>query len=232
MVQISETLEGAFLAFRCRVNVALRNRHAAMTRDLLDSEGVCASFTKPSQKRVAQGVYHAVFWKLQITSKLLVKMRLSLKESPRSKSFAGSLGVQLDSAPLMGEHYSILNPPQKDDEYRSEAPRTANKSIQLGSETTAGPFPCPDCQHECSRYAEMCPACGRFFRSYDRKVLPGKGRPYFLRSCPLLFSRSVLAIGRVHTSSNILCLLSAYSLSSSKSRSSQSQPRVSKLSPR
>jgi len=32
------------------VDVALRDRHAAMTRDLLDSEGVCASFIKPRKR--------------------------------------------------------------------------------------------------------------------------------------------------------------------------------------
>ena len=45
-----------------------------MTRDFLNSEGTGASFTKPRQKRVAEGVYHAVLWQLQITPKLLVKM--------------------------------------------------------------------------------------------------------------------------------------------------------------
>src|SRR5207302_10443904 len=45
-----------------------------MTRDLLYREGVCPSFAEPRQKNVAQRVYHAVFWKLQICSKLFVKM--------------------------------------------------------------------------------------------------------------------------------------------------------------
>jgi len=27
--------------------------------------------------------------------------------------------------------------------------------------------PCPDCNHQCSTYAEHCPRCGRFFRRYD-----------------------------------------------------------------
>ena len=39
-----------------------------MTRNLLDLESVCASFTEPCQKRVAQRVYNAILWKLQILS--------------------------------------------------------------------------------------------------------------------------------------------------------------------
>jgi len=73
MVQISETLEGAFPAFRCRVNVVLLDPHTAITRDLLDSEGICASFTKPGQKRVAQAVYHALIRKVQMPSHPLVQ---------------------------------------------------------------------------------------------------------------------------------------------------------------
>ena len=83
MVQISETLEGALLTFRCRVDVAFRNRYAAMTRDLLDSEGICASFTKPGQKRVAQAVYHALIRKVQMPSHPLVQ-RASRGYFPKS----------------------------------------------------------------------------------------------------------------------------------------------------
>jgi len=50
LVQIIETLEGAFLPFRRRVNVRSENRHAAMTRDLFNREGICAGFTEPRQK--------------------------------------------------------------------------------------------------------------------------------------------------------------------------------------
>lgn len=34
----------------------------------------------------------------------------------------------------------------------------------------AGLFTCPDCQHNCSNFAETCPGCGRYFRSYARIV--------------------------------------------------------------
>jgi len=75
MVQISETLEGAFPAFRCRVNVVLLDPHTAITRDLLDSEGICASFTKPGQKRVAQAVYHALIRKVQMRWRVVLGCR-------------------------------------------------------------------------------------------------------------------------------------------------------------
>jgi hypothetical protein len=44
-------------------------------------------------------------------------------------------------------------------------------------ETTGGLFPCPDCQHRCSTFAESCPSCGRYFRVYARtfSVEPGSG---------------------------------------------------------
>jgi hypothetical protein len=74
LIHISETLEGASLAFRRWVNVTFRNRHAAMTRDLLNREGVCTSLTESRQKSVAQRVYHAVIWQLQIVPKLPMEM--------------------------------------------------------------------------------------------------------------------------------------------------------------
>lgn len=42
---------------------------------------------------------------------------------------------------------------------------------------TAGLFNCPDCQHQCSNFAEACPSCGRYFRVYARNytVEPGNG---------------------------------------------------------
>lgn len=55
------------------------------------------------------------------------------------------------------------------------------KSLELASPenlfTHSGLFTCPDCQHNCSNFAETCPACGRFFRSYARviTVTPGNG---------------------------------------------------------
>ncbi|HKO61473.1 MAG TPA: hypothetical protein VJV03_09965 [Pyrinomonadaceae bacterium] len=44
-------------------------------------------------------------------------------------------------------------------------------------ETVGGLFACPDCQHHCSNFAETCPGCGRFFRSYSRiyRTRPGEG---------------------------------------------------------
>jgi hypothetical protein len=38
-------------------------------------------------------------------------------------------------------------------------------------------LPCSDCGRPCSRYAEACPGCGRFFRGYSRtiEVIPGAG---------------------------------------------------------
>ena len=67
-MQLRAALEGAFLCFRRRVYVAFRYSDAAMTRNLLDLEGVRASFTEPCQKRVAQRVYNAILRKLQILS--------------------------------------------------------------------------------------------------------------------------------------------------------------------
>jgi hypothetical protein len=43
-----------------------------MTCDLLNRKDVCASLAEPSQKRVAQRVYHAVFRKPQTFSQLLI----------------------------------------------------------------------------------------------------------------------------------------------------------------
>jgi hypothetical protein len=39
--------------------------------------------------------------------------------------------------------------------------------------------PCSDCGHQVSHYAESCPSCGRYFRSYNRRleVTPGAGWP-------------------------------------------------------
>ncbi len=37
---------------------------------------------------------------------------------------------------------------------------------------------CPDCGHGCSRYAEACPGCGRFFEAFGHRVItviPGYG---------------------------------------------------------
>ena len=49
-----------------------------------------------------------------------------------------------------------------------------------GSEVApaAGLFPCSDCGHRVSRYAEACPNCGRYFQNFrplDRLVIPGHG---------------------------------------------------------
>ena len=67
-----------------RVNMAFGNCYAAMTRDLLNREGVCASLTEPSQKRVAQLVYHAVLRMLQILSQLLILSSFLVKMIERS----------------------------------------------------------------------------------------------------------------------------------------------------
>jgi hypothetical protein len=76
----------------------------------------------------------------------------------------------------MGEHYSILNLPQDVDDRRGEPAKTVSKSNQPDPNTRGSLTPCPDCQHKCSTYAETCPSCGRFFRSYrSLSVTPGKG---------------------------------------------------------
>jgi hypothetical protein len=55
-----------------------------MTRDLLNREGVSACFTEPSQKRVAQGVYHAVLWDLQTLFQFLILPQFLVKMIERS----------------------------------------------------------------------------------------------------------------------------------------------------
>lgn len=34
----------------------------------------------------------------------------------------------------------------------------------------AGLFNCPDCDHDCSNFAETCPKCGRYFRRYASTI--------------------------------------------------------------
>ena len=85
--------------------LAFGNRHATMTRDLLYREGVCPSFAEPRQKNVAQRVYHAVFWKLQICSKLFVKM----VERSDQVGFAKGIGKYIFRFALQRSiHHQIL----------------------------------------------------------------------------------------------------------------------------
>ena len=79
MVQISEALEAALLAFRCRVNVALRNRHAAVTRYLLIVKASAPASPNSLETYGVASVSRSR-WKLQIASELLVKM---IQRSPR-----------------------------------------------------------------------------------------------------------------------------------------------------
>jgi len=60
------------MAFWRRVNIALRDCDATVTRHLLNRESIRASFTKPCQERAAKRVYHAVRRKLQMLLQLLI----------------------------------------------------------------------------------------------------------------------------------------------------------------
>ena len=64
----------------------------------------------------------------------------------------------------MGEPLTIFQAPRDPIAPTDERPRY-------------GLLPCPDCQHQCSTYAETCPSCGRFFRVCrpTPEVQPGAG---------------------------------------------------------
>lgn len=49
-----------------------------------------------------------------------------------------------------------------DDQPRRE--ESSARQPQQQGPRAAGLFPCPDCQRQCSRLAESCPQCGRFFQ--------------------------------------------------------------------
>ena len=74
LVQIGETLEGAFLTFRCWVDLAFRDRHTSITRDLFEVKVSEPASLNLGHKRMAEGVHHAVIRKLQITSERVVEI--------------------------------------------------------------------------------------------------------------------------------------------------------------
>lgn len=77
----------------------------------------------------------------------------------------------------MSERYSILNLARAQETHQAAGSTREDPAGQPLSAAPRGLVSCPDCQHQCSSYAETCPQCGRFFRFYSRafEVTPGMG---------------------------------------------------------